>query len=583
MPGSVLFALLGTAAWTASVVLLRPSWAAALFLLAPFVTVPLGLRLAATPDRRGVDPLSWRVARILQLPAAIALAASFHFPTSRLAAGLALPWLVVTFLAAAFGMRRLVTRGIGPSEELCIDVALFFLAVGGVWAVLTRAVPRPLGFDPIVGLLTAIHFHYAGFALVLLVGLAGRRLPGGAPKLVVTLVIAGVIGLATGIAASIPLLERYAGWTLAFAGFLVAAMHLRVATLPGRVSFRIAIALSGLSLASALVLAAVYAARGVVLVPWIVDLGRMAKFHGTANAIGFALLGLLAWTSSPAPAHAGAPGVPFSALGAILRVGGDFFERRGIAASTDAPPRGLVDSLDEHRRNALATERVHAAVRAFYERTGDHELIVRPRWHPLFRLGARVFRFFARGVGQLQLPIDAERASDRIESRIVALDDARDGRTNVRGWVRTFAKDGSAMYVAAYATHAHEGVAYMNIAFPLPFGNLTSVLRMDPLFVGGAELGVELTTRGPSRAPNDAGIWFVARGLGALRLPMHETVRVWGASTRVPPHAINATELPGATVLARHELWLLGLRYLTLDYVIRPRVVVAGREAPVAT
>ncbi len=574
MPGSVLFALLGTAAWTASVVFLRPAWAAALFLLAPFVTVPLGLRLAATPDRRGVHPLSWRAARVLQLPAAIALAASFHFPVGRLAAGLALPWLLVTFLAAAFGMRRWLARGLGPTEEACIDMAHLFLAVGGIWAVLTRAFPRPLGFDPIVGLLTAIHFHYAGFALTLLVGLAGRRLPDGAPRLVVALVIGGVVALAAGIGASIPMLEQFAGWTLALGGCFVAAMQLRIATMPGRASFRVSIALSGLSLACALVLAGLYASRGLVFVPWIVDLGHMARFHGTTNAIGFALLGLLAWTSSPVDARAGAPGVPFSRLGAALRVGGDFFERRGIATRAGEPPRGLVDSLDEHRRNALATERIHSAVRAFYERTGDHELIVRPRWHPLFRLGARIFRLGARFVGQLQLPIDAERASDRIESRIVALDDTRDGRERVRGWVRTFAKDGTAMYVAAYATHVHDAVAYMNIAFPLPFGNLTSVLRMDPLFVGGPDLGIELTTRGPSRAPNDAGIWFVARGLGAVRLPMHETVRVWGATTRVPPHAIDATELPGATVLARHELWLLGMRYLTLDYVIRPRAAI---------
>jgi hypothetical protein len=569
----VLHALLGTVAWTASVVLLRPSWALALLLLAPFVTVPLGLRLAATPNRQGIHPASWRAAIVLQLPAAIALAVSFRFPTSRLAAGLAAPWLVVTMLAAMFGARRFFGRGARPSEELCIDVAMLFLLVGGVWAVLIRAFAQPLGFDPLVGLLTATHFHYAGFALCLLVGLAGRKLPRGAPRLVVALVFSGVVGLAVGIGGSWPRVEMVAGFTLALGGFFVAAMHLHLATMPGRPATRVLLALSGLSLAAALVLATLFAARGirVLFVPWIVDLGRMARLHGTANAIGFALLGLLAWAAAPPAAHAGAPGLPFSALGAGLRVGSNFFERRRVAVFAKDPPRGLVDSLDAHARGALATERVHASVRAFYERTDEHELIVRPRWHPLFRFGARIFRVFARFVGQLQLPIDAERASDRIDSRIVALDPARDGRPGARGWVRSFARDGTAMYVAAYATHVHDAVAYMNIAFPLPFGNLTSVLRMDALFVGGPELAIELTTRGPSRAPSDAGIWIVARGLGAVRLPMHETIRVWAASTRLPPHAIDTTEMPGATVLARHELWLLGIRYLTLDYVIRPK------------
>ena len=567
----VLFALLGTALWTASVVWLRPAWATALFLLAPFVTVPLGLRLAATPSRAGTHPLAWRAAIALQLPAAIALAASLKVPVSRLAMGLAAPWLLVTLLAATFGARRMAARGIGPSEEACIDLAHLFLAVGGVWAVMTRGLERPLGFDPLVALLTATHFHFAGFALCLMVGLAGRRLAGGAPLLVVALVTFGVVGLAAGIGAKLPRLELVAGWALALGGWFVAAMHLRLAASPGRAVFRVLVALSGLALAGALVLAALYAARSVVLVPWIVDLGRMARFHGTANAIGFALLGMLAWAWSPPEARAGAPGVPFSELAAGARVGANYFERRGLVTAQPDPPRGLVESLDDHRRGALATERVQPAVRAFYERTADHELLVRPRWQPLFKLAWRVVRPLARAIGQMDLPIESERVTDRVASRIVPLDVRRDGRHGARGWVRTFERDGRAMYVAAYATHRHEGTAYMNIAFPLPFGSLTSVLRMDALFLGGPDLGVELTTRGPSRAPNDAGIWWIVRGLGALRMPMNETIRVWSTTTRVPPHAIDTAELPGATAVARHELWFLGMRYLTLDYVIRPK------------
>ena len=38
-----------------------------------------------------------------------------------------------------------------------------------------------LGFGDTIVLLTAVHFHYAGFALLLLAGLAGRRLRAGTP------------------------------------------------------------------------------------------------------------------------------------------------------------------------------------------------------------------------------------------------------------------------------------------------------------------------------------------------------------------------------------------------------------------
>ena len=572
--------VLGALAWAAGIFVVRPTWAAALLLLAPFVIVPMGLRLAATPNRDGRHPASYRAAVWLALPAAVSLMASFAMAPSRLAGVLAFPWLGVTLLAAIFGARRVAQRGVGPSEELCIDVALLFLAVGGAWGVLCRGFERPLGFDGLVATLTAVHFHYAGFTLCLFVGLAGRRMRNGAPLLVVVSVIGGICALAAGIGARVMMLEQLAGWSLALGGCLVAAVHLHLATSPGKPVFRLLIALSGLCLAGALVLGALFAARSVLVVPWVADLGHMAHFHGSANALGFAMLGAFAWSSAPARPRVADPGIPFSALAARTHVGANFFERTGAADPEARAPRGLVDSLEEHRRPALATDRVHAAVRAFYERTADHELVVTTRWRGAFRLAARIFLAFARVMGQLELPLGGERDPDRVSSRLVALDAAKDGRPGARGWVRTRARRSTshagererAMYIAAYATHSYEGTAYMNIAFPLPFpfANLTSILRMDPLDVGDDVLGVELTTRAPPRTPSDAGIWLVVRLFGALRLPLHETIRVWPTSARFAPHSIETRELPGATAVARHELRIFGVRYLTLDYLIRP-------------
>jgi hypothetical protein len=188
-------------------------------------------------------------------------------------------------------------------------------------------------------------------------------------------------------------------------------------------------------------------------------------------------------------------------------------------------------------------------------------LVVVPKWSALFALPARIIAFFARAVGQLALPIEPE--TRPIAGRLVALDPEVDGRASPRGWVRTYA-DGRAMYVAAYARHRHRGVSYMNIAMPVPFGNLSSVLRMDPVRIDGEEeLAVVLSSKKPKHKPSDAGIWFVSRIFGAVRMPLDEAISV-------RPATRDSKDLPGATLEARHEMWFLGMRYLTLEYSIRP-------------
>jgi hypothetical protein len=204
-------------------------------------------------------------------------------------------------------------------------------------------------------------------------------------------------------------------------------------------------------------------------------------------------------------------------------------------------------------------EEVAPAVRRFYEDTGAHELIVRPRWRLGFRTGARVWAALARRIGQLQLPVVAESGREGIASRIVALDAAANRRQAPRAWIRTY-PDGRALYVAAYATHRRDGRAYMNIAFPVPGGQMSSVLRMD-----SRGRGVVVSTR----CGGDCGIWLVLFGQPIL-LPLSETIEVWTIDDPDAPAALCAWAR-GYTTVARHELWLFGVHYLTLEYAMRLR------------
>jgi hypothetical protein len=162
-------------------------------------------------------------------------------------------------------------------------------------------------------------------------------------------------------------------------------------------------------------------------------------------------------------------------------------------------------------------------------------------------------------MGQLQVPVCPQSDREGITSRIVALDAGADGRASPRAWIRTYA-DGRALYVAAYATHRRDDRAYMNIAFPVPAGQLSSILRMDHLGDG---------VRVSTRLGGDCGIWLVLFGI-ALRLPLSETIDVWTVDDPAAPAALR-TWAAGYTTVARHQLWLCGVRYLTLDYAMRVR------------
>lgn len=547
----------------------------AIFLLGALVIVPLGLSLVATPDRQGRHSLFYRLALLAQpFGAALALC-SYRFEQGLVAALLASGWLIVTALVAMFGIVRLLPRGFARAEEVAIDAGLIYLLVGGFWFVLSRYGLQPLAFGDTIVLLTAIHFHYAGFAAPLLVGLAGRTLDNAdrwANRLLRIISIAVIVGtplVAAGITFS-PWLAL-AGAILIAAGLwlLAALVVIRVVpALHGRAGAQLMLLISSASTMMAMTLACVYA-YSIVARRLLINIPQMAMFHGVANALGFSLCGLIAWCFIRPEARSIAPGLPFSKLPGSRFVGPNYFQRIKAISVSKAQPHGLVDDLDVYRRADFDPGLIHADVRDFYERTDRYGLLVRPRWRRGFRMGGRLARTIGGLVGQMRLPVSAERREDRIETSLLPVDDSLDGRENVRAWVRTYEGTKSAMYVAAYSTHTVRGNTYMNIAFPYPGGNVSSILHLSCL---GEEKdnarGIILSTLPRANMGGDQGVYFANRLL-PVRLPINETITVWAADKKDAPFNVPITT-ENVRVLARHEMWLCGLKFLELDYEIFP-------------
>lgn len=269
--------------------------------------------------------------------------------------------------------------------------------------------------------------------------------------------------------------------------------------------------------------------------------------------------------------------VPFSRLAATGRVGADFLDRKGaVDRGGEREPTGMVDDLEELVGPTFDPGRVDGGVRAFYEETATCTMELHPEWPPSLQRPAAVYHRFARGwLGQLALPVDPQRGTARLTSEVVPISAAVDGREGARAWIRRYA-DGDAMYVAVYTTYGSAGRSYLNVAFPLPGGNLSGILRAEHLGDGGLVL--------TSDGDHDEGLYLVRGGVG-MRLPLEETLRVWAdpddgprtafdrpvAASRGQPGPTGREETGGADgerVFARHDVWCAGRRLFALHYRI---------------
>lgn len=274
-----------------------------LFLFATLVIVPLGLSLIEPKELHGILTWPYRFALLAQPIGALLCIISFFFNQGIVAGAFASGWFFVTALIAFGGVTRFLLRGSMRVEEICLSFSLMFIAVGGAWFVMSRFGYHPLGFGDTIVLLTAVHFHYTGFGATLLTAMTGRALRankdgGMSPSFYVIAfcIIAGTPIVAIGITLSSGLIGFIGAiiissglWLLA--GIVMARIVGAVSSWTIRILFFISCTASSLSM----VLACFYA-YSLVSKKLIINIPQMAQFHGTANAIGFVLCGLLAWT-----------------------------------------------------------------------------------------------------------------------------------------------------------------------------------------------------------------------------------------------------------------------------------------------
>lgn len=308
VPAGLRTAAVGAAAWT--IVALAAATGAVdltlidvLLALAPLVVVPVGLVVAGPSGR---EP-----ARLVRLAAA-ALVVPSLLTDARLTAGaLALPWLAVAVHQFVVGAVRWLDAPDFSPAALARLASPLYLTVAAAWLVASRLRLEPVGIgEPIVEL-TAVHFHYAGFAAALLAArthevaahltprwaTAGTLLTIASPPLV-------AVGFTTGAAPA----QVGGALLLSIGVWIVAGLTLAV-VIPrtAGAATRALLGLSALAVAAPMVLAVFWAAGQHYDIPAL-DVPAMARIHGTVNAFGFTLAGLLGWLLRDLRSHATPPG-----------------------------------------------------------------------------------------------------------------------------------------------------------------------------------------------------------------------------------------------------------------------------------
>lgn len=269
-----------------------PSWIVILTMFSPLFLMPLSRRLVETPTQA-------RRHERASLAAAILLGLSFCWQPALSTALLAVPWLWVRVLFALRAWRSFRVRGVYSGAEVCLLSSTIFPCIGAAWLLANRANWTPLGFDPVIILLTGAHFHHAGFTLPLLAGKHGKKDVGHVTRLTCLLILAGVPVVAAGITCThfgwLPWVEPMGVVFLVAGSVCVALLQMRLAGQSHlAAAHRLLLAFSGLALLVAMTLALGFGLRHVL--PWAaLSMPQMWVIHGSLNVFGFGFCGLLGW------------------------------------------------------------------------------------------------------------------------------------------------------------------------------------------------------------------------------------------------------------------------------------------------
>jgi len=225
----------------------------------------------------------------------------------------------------------------------------------------------------------------------------------------------------------------------------------------------------------------------------------------------------------------------------------------GLTLERRAGRGGLVLSFSAMRSDAFDPGGLHPLVREFYEQTAEFAMDVWSRTYWPMSIGLWLLvTTISRMVNQLNFPLSPLDTARGISSEIILLRRA-DGTVRYTGWFRTLTGQRRVLYTGFYMTERVPGAAgpCVKVAFPMPHGNATVVLR--------PELGP-----GGSLVLDSSGTRFGDPGFYRLDARAPDRVRVWHIRSLKETFQVYVD--PAGTLRCDHSVRFLGCPVLRLHY-----------------
>ncbi|EOP71389.1 YndJ family protein [Bacillus cereus] len=510
----------------------------AIILLSILLFIPMSFCIIDKETRNGTYLLFYKFVSFLYPIAAIS--AMLAFVTNHYF--FALLWFAYTGIVALFGISRLLERGWKPLEEAAIDSAFIYLFLGGFWFFASVAKFPIMHFSSDIVLLTAAHFHYSAFLLPLSAGLLGRKRERGSKlyDAIMFIIVISPMTVAIGITYS-RVFEFFAVfiYLCAIYGYGVYVWRTKF----NAISAKILLTLSSSTLMVTIMFSLIYSYGNFKQVMTI-TIAQMVWIHGVVNGIGVALPAFLGWMIEKSTPNYKYYGKPMSRLRGNATVGEAFLHNRNLIDNKEY--KGLVDKMNDFHSEAFDATKIPLSIIRFYENTKEYELQSHIKWTRWFRPLAFCYEKMSKRVGQIHLGMGGK--WETMHGSIIGVIDEKDGRENVRAWLRKN-EAGESIFVALYSKHTHEDEKYMNIGLPLPYSNMTGILKLC-----NKNKDLIITSKLRRNGKGDEGIYLHTRFF-TIRLPLAETFIIKESTDQI--------------LEANHRMWIFGVKFLEIDYEIK--------------
>ena len=293
-----------------------------ILILAILLVVPLGIHVSFRAElltiNQRIRNITWRLWICCSLPAVIAISSMLLFyPVHKetLAYRSAcwiggVSWFVFTlwmFIIGGTSLWHFITTLINnrttkqrvPWESFPVAGGWLLIAVGGLWFISLIVGKSPWDYDLRFTMLTALHFHFAGFALPVLISqlihFSQKNNLAVTNLLIITcpILLVSIPFVGIGIAYS-PTMEIIASISLLTCCILMAVCQVYCAGFMKSHGGWL-LSISATALIASSIMAIIYSV-GEYTGNQSLSIPIMIVSHGTLNSLGFSLLGLVGWT-----------------------------------------------------------------------------------------------------------------------------------------------------------------------------------------------------------------------------------------------------------------------------------------------